>query len=147
MENIIHGGDESKVDESQSILTLHVHNLSYQPSRQLANIDWVREKSRDMKLGWLMPSIKGTKRSQFHETELRRIHFSALGGEVTGIIGNRHERNELIQLVVGRKKTGTFEGNISLSGPGIKPTAYYYDQVAFVQTVIFVFFASLMVYY
>jgi ABC-type sugar transport system ATPase subunit len=115
---------------------LHVQNLSYTPSKQMLNRDEINRWINWAKLGWLVPSLKQEKLSNFHESFLHRVHFTAHGGELTGIFGSRHERRELVKLLCGQQRSGMFEGNIALSGPNLSISNYYYDYVAYVQTVI-----------
>lgn len=113
---------------------LHVQNLAFQPSRGMINQELVQQYMHQLKLGWLIPSLKESTTS-FRESTLHRVRFTAHGGELTGLIGSRHERRELVRLLVGRQHRGFYDGNIALSGPGITAKSYYYDNVSYVQTV------------
>eukprot|EP01032_Pedospumella_encystans_P023094 gene23094-26150_t len=64
---------------------------------------------------------------------LRNISFRAFSGELTAILGDETERGEIIELLTGRKKNGSYDGSISLCGGDIKQGSYYYDHVTFVQ--------------
>lgn len=124
--------DEEK--DQPTTYTLHVHNLSYHPTKQMINRDFVNSWINWAKLGWLIPSLKEEISPNFHESFLHRIHFSANGGELTGLLGSRHERREIVRLLCGRQRKGMFDGDVALSGPGLRSN-YYYDYVAYVQTV------------
>jgi ABC-type uncharacterized transport system ATPase subunit len=128
--------------QQQGNFELYVQNLSYQPSQQMESIEIIRDRLNWLQLGWLIPSLKETKTKTLRETILQRVHFTANGGELVGIIGSRHERFELIQLLVGRKRSGLFDGNIFLSGPDLPKNSYYYDNVAYVQSVSFFSFVE-----
>lgn len=114
---------------------LHVHNLSYQPSKRMLNRDEINSWINWARMGWLLPSLKEEKMDNFHESFLYRVNFTAHGGELTGVFGSRHERRELVSLLCGRQRSGLFDGNIALSGPDLAESHYYYDYVAYVQTV------------
>lgn len=66
---------------------------------------------------------------------LRNVSFKANSGELTAIIGDEMERREIIELMTGRKKSGSYDGSISLCGGGIDGQSYYYENTAFVQKV------------
>ena len=126
---------ESAVSETTSI---NVSNLSYMPSRKLFKkyLEYIRYELTLVNLAWLLPFYKGEHRKMLLlGAPLRNISFKALSGELTAILGDETERREIIELMTGRKKSGTFDGSISLCGENIAPKSYYYDHVAFVQKV------------
>lgn len=117
---------------------LHVQDLSYKPPRRLVKgtFEYLRTTMTKYQLSWLIPpAIKQINSQGFQDTPLRRINFSAKGGELTAIIGSNNERRELINLLTGRMSDGEFDGDILLTGPNINKASYYYDNIAFVQRV------------
>lgn len=133
--NVMLSDDVKGEDSQQSSYSLHVQNLSYRPSKQMMNRDEFNSWINWAKLGWLIPSLKEEATTNFHESFLHRVHFTAQGGELTGLLGSRHERRELVKLLCGQQRSGMFDGNIALSGPNLTDSNYYYDYVAYVQTV------------
>lgn len=126
---------ESPVGELASI---NVSNLSYVPNRKIFKkyLELIRYQLSVMNLGWLIPFYKGEHRKMLlMGAPLRNISFSAFAGELCVILGAETERREIVQLMTGRKKEGTFDGSISLRGGNIPSNAYYYDYVAYVQKV------------
>jgi hypothetical protein len=131
---------ESPVGE---IASINVCNLSYVPNLKLIKqyLEYVRYQLSVMNLGWLIPFYKGEHRKMLlMGAPLRNITFTAFAGELTVILGAEMERREIVQLMTGRKKEGTFDGSISLRGATIPANSYYYDHVTYVQTVSFLSF-------
>lgn len=118
-------------------LVLQVQDLSFTPPKRLVKgtLEYLRTAFTEYKLTWLVPAIKAFNSQNFHDTPLRKINFSARGGELTAIIGSNNERMELINLLAGRMNSGEFDGDVMLSGPNITKSSYYYDNMAFVQRV------------
>jgi ABC-type uncharacterized transport system ATPase subunit len=116
---------------------LHVVNFSYKPRRHLVKqgLQAFREQMTKFNIGWLFPSLRQVKAGMHRDLVLHRINFAARGGEITAIVGHHDEARELLHMVCGRTKTGNFDGDILLSGPGIDNTSYYHDNVAFVPAV------------
>lgn len=126
--------------------SINVSNLTFIPSRKLFKkyLEYVRYELTLVNLAWLLPFYKGEHRKMLLlGAPLRNITFKATSGELTAIVGDELERREIIELMTGRKKSGTYEGSISLSGAGIDGKSYYYDYVTFVQKVrnMFLFLA------
>lgn len=118
--------------------TVHVSNLVYIPDRKLFKkyLEYVRYELTLVNLAWLLPFYKGEHRKMLlMGAPLRNVSFKAVAGELTAILGDELERREVIELMTGRKKTGTYDGYISLNGESIDPKSYYYDHVTFVQKV------------
>ena len=119
-------------------VSLHISELSFLPSSKpvLKMAEYVRYHLTLMNLGWLLLSYKGPSRKELlHGAELRSMNITAHTGELVAVLGNAVERFELVQLLVGRKKSGKFDGNISLSGKNIAADSNYYDHVGFVPQV------------
>jgi hypothetical protein len=128
---------ESPVGEVTSI---NVSNLSYVPNRKIVKqyLEYARYQLSVMNLGWLIPFYKGEHRKMLlMGAPLRNITFSAFAGDMTVILGAEMERREIVQLLTGRKKEGTFDGHISMRGAEIPAGSYYLDHVAYVQKVPF----------
>lgn len=129
---------ESKHWEDQEYYSLHVIDLSYSAGLSTLGklIEFTKAKIIDYKLKWIIPSLR-LKKSDIHtDAPLQRVHFSAMGGEVTAVLGDSKERSELMNLLGGRKRYGRFDGDIRLSGPGLTNSTYYYDNMAYVQKVM-----------
>ncbi len=139
--NVLHQTVEEKVDKieegNEEKLALHVIDLSYQPPKEFVKntFEYVRAQLNAMKIGWLFPSLRAVHRDAYRHVPLRRVTFTALGGEVTAILGNTNERHQIISLLGGRTIRGEYDGDIFLSGAGVKPNDYYYDKMAYVQRV------------
>lgn len=117
---------------------LHVKDLALTPRRTFVKMfqSFARRKLQGMESGLsLLPSLRKIDRNAHIDVPLYRINFSAKSGEVTVIMGDRNERHNLMKLLTGRKRAGQFDGDITMTGPGLRPDSYYYDHVAFVQTV------------
>lgn len=126
---------ESPVGEVTSI---NVCNLSYVPNRKFFKqyLEYARYQLSIRNLGWLIPFYKGEHRKMLlMGAHLRNLTFTAFSGELTVLLGGEMERREIVQLLTGRKKEGTFDGSISLRGANIPANSYYYDHVAHVQKV------------
>jgi hypothetical protein len=129
---------ELEAQTSTEPTSINVSNLTYMPSRKLFKkyLEYIRYELTLVNLAWLLPFYKGEHRKMLLlGAPLRNISFKALSGELTAILGDETERREIIELMTGRKKSGTFDGSISLCGENIAPKSYYYDHVAFVQKV------------
>lgn len=116
---------------------LHVKDLTFVPRKTFARTatDFLRRYLTGVEIGWILPSLKKLDKDSHHDAPLHRVHFSFKSGEVTALLGDKNERHTLINLLTGRQKTGQFDGDISLTGPGLRPDSYYYDNMAFVQSV------------
>jgi hypothetical protein len=116
---------------------LQLKDLSFTPSKQLVRhaVEYGRNMLTEYKLNWLFPALKRIGTTELQDAPLHRINCSVVSGELTAIIGSNRERQELINLMVGRMNTGEFDGDILLSGPGITNNSYFYDKMAFVQRV------------
>lgn len=126
---------EAPTSETTSI---NVSNLTYMPSRKLLKkyLEYIRYELTLVNLAWLLPFYKGEHRKMLlMGAPLHNISFKATSGELTAILGDEIERREIIELLTGRKKTGQFDGHISLCGSDISLGSYYYDHVSFVQKV------------
>jgi ABC-type uncharacterized transport system ATPase subunit len=125
------------VAEEGEPFVLQVQDLSYTPPQRWVKdvFEKVRTTMTERRLTWMLPSVKEYNSQNLHDTPLRKINFSARGGELTAIIGSQNERAELVQLMAGRMNSGEFDGDIMLSGPNINRSSYYYDNMAFVQRV------------
>lgn len=121
------------------ISSINVSNLSYVPSRNIVKkyLETLRYNLTLYNMGWLIPFYKGENRKlQLLGAPLYNVTFAAFSGELTVLLGSEPERLEVIQLMAGRRKEGTFDGHISLRGGEIPSNAYYYDNVAYVQKVM-----------
>lgn len=117
--------------------TLYIKNLSFLPSPQLVltTLEKIRYYLTMLNLSWLMLSYKGPSRKNLLSgAELCSIDVQCNNNELVILIGDAAERYELIQLIVGRKKSGKFDGNIYLYGDSID-TSNYYDNIAYVTQV------------
>ena len=129
---------ELEAPVSDNVTCINVSNLTYIPDRKLIKkyLEYLRYELTLVNLAWLLPFYKGEHRKMLLlGAPLRNVSFKASSGELTAILGDETERREIIELLTGRKKTGKFDGHISLSGGDIGPASYYYDHVAFVQKV------------
>jgi hypothetical protein len=135
--NIIPNEKESKGGATKEHFTLHVTDLTFVPSRSIFKkaTEYLRTHLNAIQFGWVLPSFKTVKNDEHWDAPIHRVQFSAMSGEVTAILGNKHERRELVHLLSGRRRTGAFDGDIQLNGPGINKDTYYYDKIAFVQSV------------
>ncbi|RYG69058.1 hypothetical protein EON64_03685 [archaeon] len=136
--NVLTKDIEAKEQNDQKpYYTLHVQDLSFCPPKTLLKqgTDFLRKNLNAVQFGWVLPSMKEVNKPKHLDAPLHRVHFSTVSGEVTAILGNQHERTELIHLMSGRRKTGTYEGDIVLNGPDLRTESYYYDNIAFVQKV------------
>lgn len=130
----------SKVIENpgnREIFTLHVKNLQYVPAHSLfEQFEYARYLLSTYNMSWLFPCYRG-KHRELKQTgsTIHCINFKAKTGELVGVLGSSVERFELMHLLAGRKKTGFFDGHISLAGGTINRSTFYYDNVAFVQKV------------
>eukprot|EP01031_Cornospumella_fuschlensis_P044287 gene44287-54159_t len=133
--NVLTKDIETKDQNDKPYYALHVQDLSFVPPKTLLNqgTEFMRKKLNAVQFGWVLPSMKEVNKPKHLNAPLHRVHFSAVSSEVTAILGNQHERAELIHLMSGRRKTGTFEGDIVLNGPALRNDSYYYDNMAFVQ--------------
>lgn len=127
--------------------TLNVSNLSYTPASKFikTHLEYIRYKLTLVQLDWLLPFYKGENRKLLLlGAPLRNVNFTAFSGELVALIGTEPERLEIVQLLTGRKKEGTFDGFISLRGSEIPKDSYYYNHVTYVQKVkIFTHIVSL----
>jgi hypothetical protein len=127
--------------ESQTTVqptSVNVANLTFVPSRKPLKkyLEYVRYELTLVNMAWLLPFYKGEHRKMLlMGAPLRNVSFRAISGELTAIIGDEMERREVVELMTGRKKSGTFDGSISLCGENIHSKSYYYDHIAFVQKV------------
>jgi hypothetical protein len=127
--------------ESQTTVqptSVNVTNLTFIPSRKPLKkyLEYVRYELTLVNMAWLLPFYKGEHRKMLlMGAPLRNVSFRAISGELTAIIGDEMERREVVELMTGRKKSGTFDGSISLCGENIDSKSYYYDHIAFVQKV------------
>lgn len=112
-------------------VALHVSNLSCRPKKNTLRETYQKVQHSAIVKQMFLPEIK--------DTFLRRVEFHAHGGEFVGILGSKDERNELIHLLAGQKKSGEFDGDISLSGSEISAENDYYSKVAFASQVRFPF--------
>ena len=129
---------ELESQPTTDVASINVSNLTYMPSKKFFKkyLEYVRYELTLVNLAWLMPFYKGEHRKlQLMGAPLRNISFKAYSGELTAILGDETERREIIELLTGRKKTGTYDGSISLSGLNAA-NSYYYDHVTFIQKVI-----------
>ena len=144
VKNILHGdgnpeGDIESKDagtrNEDSKYTLHVTNFSYRPFRKVGKEFWLYLKSLAIKynIQFLFPYMQGFAPHQ--DLVLHRMNFALRGGELAVLLGTEDESRELIHVIAGRTKMGNFDGDISLSGPGISESTYYHDQTAFVPSV------------
>jgi hypothetical protein len=124
--------EEGRPDEEFS---LNVVNLSYRPSgkEMKEHINNLKVKMFQLNLGWVLANFKDIGNNT--GANLYNINFKAKGGELTAILGRSSERRELVDLIAGRKKKGTFDGDISLRGCKLSKSSEYYDNVGFVQSV------------
>lgn len=132
------GNDPMESNKEIVKYTLHVSNLKYFPDNQFLkkHLENLRYNLSLYNLSWLLPFYAGKKREKkILGLELHCINFKASSGELVGILGDNLERTEIVQLLTGRKTTGTFDGHISLSGDDINNNSYYYLLIAFVQKV------------
>lgn len=129
------GAIEAEAAPEQCVF--QVSDLSYTPPKRLGRylLDTFRRKLTEYNMNWVAPSLRAINSNNFHDVPLRRVNFSAVGGELTAIIGGSSDRHELINLLSGRMNSGEFDGQVLLSGPGITKGSYYYDKMAFVQRV------------
>lgn len=127
-------------------ISLNVSNLSFYPTAN-ATIEKPLEALRYhlslVNLDFFLPFYYGPSRKlrDLDGSPLKSVSLTARGGELVGVFGAFQERHELIQLLTGRKKTGTFDGSISLRGGSVADTSFYYNSVTLVQKVI-VLYAS-----
>ena len=63
---------------------------------------------------WFLP-CRWQKTKDFG-THLYNVNFVAEGGRIYGLLGNSDERSLLIDLIVGSRKNGIVNGDITLSG-------------------------------
>lgn len=120
------------------IVSINVSNLSYVPNLKFFKkyLELVRYELSRNNLGWLIPFYKGEHRKMLlMGAPLRNVNFTAFAGELTVLLGAEMERREIVELLTGRKKEGTFDGSISLRGGDISSNSYYYDHVTHVQKV------------
>lgn len=130
----------SKVIENpgnRETFTLHVKNLQYVPAHSLfEHFEYVRYWLSTYNMSWLFPCYRGNHRELKPKgSTIHCINFKAKTGELVGVLGSSVERFELMHLLAGRKKTGFFDGHISLTGGTINRSTFYYDNIAFVQKV------------
>jgi hypothetical protein len=130
----------SKVIENpgnREIFTLHVKNLQYLPAHSLfEHFEYARYWLSTYNMSWLFPCYRGKHRElKLKGSTIHCINFKAKTGELVGVLGSSVERFELMHLLAGRKKTGFFDGHISLTGGKINMSTFYYDNIAFVQKV------------
>lgn len=127
--------EDNKSDASKFIF--QVNELSYTAPKRLLKsmLDTTRRKMTEYNLNWLAPSLRAVNQNNFTDVPLKRINFTAVGGELTAIIGGSSDRYELMQLLSGRMNRGVFDGEVLLSGPDISKNSYYYEKMAFVQRV------------
>jgi hypothetical protein len=122
------------------ITSLNVSNLSYTPASKVVktSLEYVRYNLTLVNLDWLIPFYKGENR-KLHRlgAPLRNVNFTAFGGELVALHGSAPERLEVVQLLTGRKKEGSYDGFISLRGAKIPANSYYYNNVTYVQKVTF----------
>jgi len=120
--------------------SLNVSDLSFTPSTNYIErpLEYVRYHLSLVNLDFLLPFYYGP--TKVHRNvdgvPLRNVTFTAFSGELVGVLGSELERRELVHLLTGRKKTGSYDGSISLRGNGIAADSYYYNSVTFVQKVI-----------
>ena len=120
------------------VTSINVSNLSFMPSKKFLKtyLEYLRYELTLVNLAWLLPFYKGEHRKLLLlGAKLHNISFKATSGELTAILGDETERREIIELLTGRKKSGSYDGHISLCGGSIDATSYYYDNVTFVQKV------------
>jgi ABC-type transport system involved in cytochrome bd biosynthesis fused ATPase/permease subunit len=131
--------DKASDAEEKPHFTLHVTDLAYNPPKTLLNTatEYLRSHLNSLQIGWVLPSLKQVSKEDNHEGPLYRVHFSAKSGELTAILGDKHERRSLVELIGGRITRGTYEGDIQVNGPGVQANSYYYDHIAYVQAVSF----------
>jgi hypothetical protein len=148
MENPINKGDDRSKSHSEDLLpeqieegrpdeefSLNVVNLSYRPSGKAMReqINNFKVKMFQLNLGWVLANFNDIGKNT--GANLYNVNFKAKGGELTAILGNASERRELVDLIAGRKKNGTFDGDISLRGCKLSKSSEYHDNVGFVQSV------------
>ena len=89
--------------------------------------------------------MKVLKRStQQHEAQLNDIHFSAVSGTITVILGQAAERRELLELIVRKKRNGLVGGNITISGESI--TADYRYRYFIINTFLHIYNSDLITF-
>jgi hypothetical protein len=127
--------DDHAKDEQK--FSLNVIDLSYTPPSSKFVRDQI-EKALNfiapLNIQWMFPNYRNIGKYS-HHAELHRINFRADGGKITGIVGKLEERHELVRLLVGRNKHGTFSGDITMTGPTITANTDYIKNVGFVQRV------------
>ncbi len=146
MENPINGEkskDEDLIQEATEIeecrpdeeFSLNVVNLSFRPSGKVFReyVNAFKVKMFEYNVGWVLANFKDVGNNT--GANLYNVNFKAKGGELCAILGHRQERRELVDLIAGRKKNGTFDGDISLRGFKLSKSSEYHNNVGFVQAV------------
>lgn len=106
-------------------ITLNVKNLTYIPA-----VDYLEEaKNRAKSLALTLNISKYVSLPKTTEkrssTPLYNVSFQVGTGKVTAVLSDQYaERRTLLQLLVGIRKTGSFTGDIALTGPGLKGLKY-----------------------
>eukprot|EP01035_Chromulina_nebulosa_P021109 gene21109-27353_t len=111
----------------ESTVYLSVNSLSYQPGR-----DYIRE-IKTSAYNSIPPQFAISKSTTYisNSEKLNNISFTAVAGEITGILGNNlGEVRTLLGLIARRKKRGVFDGDITLNG--LPSGSTYYDNYAFI---------------
>jgi ABC-type polysaccharide/polyol phosphate transport system ATPase subunit len=120
--------------KNENLFQLNVVKLSHEPRKVVSAAYLLAFKKKVQALGirWFFPLLNYS--LEVKEAPLHNINFRAKSGRLTGVIGSTAERFTLLELLVGRKKSGIVSGNISFTGT-VTNSIDYYDNVAYVQRV------------
>lgn len=129
--------DNVESARTEEPFSVNVVNLEYRQGGRIirkAINDFKTQLAEYTNVGWVLANFqdfgKNTAGSNLHN-----INFKANGGELTAILGKKEERREVTDFLAGRKKSGTFSGDVSMRGGKLTKSSKYHDNVAFVQAV------------
>ena len=125
-----------------AISRLYVANLMYIPAKTLPGA--ISEQMRLWFPMWEFPAFQRLTLNYMKETgtqempsssvaPLCNVTFSASAGQITAIVSNTYgERRSVIDLICGRRKRGTYDGEIYLGGGNIVQNSAMSMNTAFV---------------
>ena len=136
------GAYESEADN----LCLYVSNLSYTPARTFGRVAgelllkylpyWEFPAWQRMTSNYMKPFTAGQPwhyQRRNSVSPLYNISFAAEAGKITALLSTNYgERRSIIDLVAGRRKRGTYDGDIRLCGSHIHPNSSISMNTAFV---------------
>jgi ABC-type multidrug transport system ATPase subunit len=136
----------SKYESEADNLSLYVSNLSYTPARTLGRVVgeqvlkylpyWEFPAWQRLTSNYMKPFTSGQPwhhQGRNSVSPLYNISFAAEAGKITALLSTNYgERRSIIDLVAGRRKRGTYDGDIRLCGSHIHPNSSISLNTAFV---------------